>query len=376
MAPFLGGAEVALKRLATGLQEEGHEVCVILGADNDVADQIRSASLPYVISPMCYTDKWHWWRYRSARSHLRRKFRAERPDIVHSNDLNTHQIVSDAASGLGIPRICHHRWLFEGEVIDWLNKFGCDRHIFVSKSIRDAMCSQSHTLAESPVAVVHDGLPIPPMPTSEDRLAARRILNMPLDKTIVIFSGQIIARKGIADLLHAWALLPESSRERANLFIIGDDLENKGQYRLEMQELASDLGIAAQFVGFQSDVYPWLKASNIAVVPSHVEPLGLVSLEAMTCALPVIGGDVGGIPEVVVHDQTGLLVPPHCPEALSKAIDRLLNDPLLATELGGNGRKRCEEHFSLHSHVRAVTEQYQLSLDKSHFNRALEATAK
>ena len=77
-----------------------------------------------------------------------------------------------------------------------------------------------------------------------------------------------------------------------------------------MQGLAAVLGCPARFVGFRKDVPDWLTAADLAVVPSHVEPLGNATLEAMACGLPVVGSEVGGIPEMVVHEETGLLVPP------------------------------------------------------------------
>ena len=98
-----------------------------------------------------------------------------------------------------------------------------------------------------------------------------------------------------------------------------------------MESLARELKCPARFLGFQKDVNDWLLASDIAVVPSHSEPLGNATLEAMAVALPVIGSAVGGIPEMVVHEETGLLVPPHSPDQLAAAIGRLLCDPAART---------------------------------------------
>lgn len=71
---------------------------------------MERAGLRCVYSPMCLTDKWHWLRYMKARNRLRQVVKRYRPDVIHGNDLPTHQIVSDAARGLGIPRVCHHRF--------------------------------------------------------------------------------------------------------------------------------------------------------------------------------------------------------------------------------------------------------------------------
>ena len=117
-APFLGGAEIAAERLALGLRDAGHDVFLILGSRDIVFDRMERLGLRCAYSPICWTDKWHWLRYRRARNALVRLLERERPDVVHSNDLPTHQIVSDAAGRLGIPRVCHHRFPFEGSAID------------------------------------------------------------------------------------------------------------------------------------------------------------------------------------------------------------------------------------------------------------------
>jgi len=362
MAPFVGGAEIAAERLALGLRAQGHDVTFLLGRPGAVQERLEKAGLRYTISPMYHTDKWHYPRYWLARRRLRRILFAQRPDVVHSNDLPTHQIVSDAANGLGVPRICHHRFPFPGPAIDWLNKYGAERHLFVSRALMDEMCGQSTQLFSASRSVVYDGLPLPPYPTTEERQQARNALGLPSDRVVATFAGQIIERKGVADLIQAWCLLDPTLRETAELLIIGDDLQGQGRYRAAMQELALQLDCPARFVGFQKNVGTWLLASDLAVVPSHVEPLGNATLEAMSYALPVIGGAVGGIREMVIHEQTGLLVPPRTPDRLAAALTTLLAHAATRRRYGDQGRLRCEELFSLQAHVRAVCQEYQQTL--------------
>lgn len=360
-APFIGGAEVALERLALGLGEAGHEVLVVVGEENEVLERLTAAGVRCVYSQMYLTDRWHWLRYVRARRRLRRLLREQMPDLVHSNDLPTHQFVSAAARGLNVPRVTHHRYPFGGVALDWMNKYGCERHLFVSQALMNDVCRASETIAASPRGVVYDGLAIPALPTPKDRAAARAGLGLPRDKTIVTFAGQIVERKGVADLLHAWARLARW-HARAELVVIGDDLEGQGKYLAEMKHLAQTLNCPARFAGFQKNVPLWLMASDIAVVPSHVEPLGNATLEAMSYALPVIGGNVGGIPEMIVDQETGLLTPARDPEQLALAIEQLLFDEPLRRQLGAAARRRCEERFSLAAHIESIVEQYQLAL--------------
>jgi glycosyltransferase involved in cell wall biosynthesis len=319
---------------------------------------MRAAGLRCKHQPIYFTDKWHWLRYRKARNKLRRVLQSERPDIVHSNDLPTHQIVSDAVRGTHIPEVCHHRWVFDGPATDWLNKYGAVRHLFVSRFLLAQLSGGSERLRRSNLSVVYDGLRLPPAPVEVDRQRARQQLGFATDRVLVIFAGQIVERKGVADLLRAWRMLDARLRGKAELLIVGEDLENKGAYRAAMEQLAAQLTCDARFVGFQKHVDQWLLASDIAVVPSHVEPLGNATLEAMSFALPVLGSTAGGIPEMVVHEETGLLVPPRTAPELAAALARLIADADLRLRLGARGRQRCEEHFDLHGHVRAVLHEY------------------
>jgi glycosyltransferase involved in cell wall biosynthesis len=363
-APFLGGAEVAVERLALGLAGAGHDVLLVVGTDGEALERFRRAGIRCEFVPQRFTDKLKWLPYRRSRNALLEVLRREQPDLVHSNDLPTHQMTGDAAGRLGIPRVCHHRWIFEGPAIDWLNKYDAERHLFVSRALMKMLSRESQRLAASPRAVVYDGLPIPPLPTAADRADCRRKLELPADRPVVLFAGQIIERKGVADLLHGWSLL-ESWHGRAELVIVGDDLEGQGAYRREMEALAGELRFPVRFVGFQKNVPEWLTAADVVLVPSHAEPLGNATLEAMAFGLPVVGGNVGGIPEMIVDGETGILIPPRSPRDLADAVERLLLDAELRQRMGQAARARCEELFSLEAHVEAVLREYELVLDRA-----------
>jgi len=180
----------------------------------------------------------------------------------------------------------------------------------------------------------------------------------------VTFAGQMIERKGVADLLLAWRRLDSWAREAAELLLVGDDIQNGGSYRVAMEALAAELRCPARFLGFRSDVDDWITASDIAVVPSHVEPLGNATLEAMSHARPVIGSAVGGIPEMVLNERTGLLVPPRSPEQLASALSRLIGDTAVRNRFGDEGRRRCEAVFSLEAHTRGVLRSYDRVLSR------------
>jgi glycosyltransferase involved in cell wall biosynthesis len=362
LAPFIGGAEIAAERSALGLLRAGHDVFMLLGREGAVGERFEKAGLRCVYTPMRFTDRWRFWHYFQDRSRIFSVLRSERPDILHANDLPTHQAVAGAAHGLPIARLCHHRQVFNGKAIAWFDKFGAHHHVFVSRALMEELCAASPPLAAKSRAVLYDGLELPAPPTPDDRKAARRRLHLSIDRCQVLFAGQIIVRKGVADLLEAWAKLPMLMQEKADLLIVGEDLENHGAYRTEMERLANNLGVNARFCGFQKNIGDWLMAVDLAVVPSHVEPLGNATLEAMSYALPVIGGKVGGIPEMIRDQETGLLVPAKDPAQLAEALRVLLTDVNLRARLGAAGRVRCEKEFSLMAHTEALVREYSRTL--------------
>jgi hypothetical protein len=89
------------------------------------------------------------------------------------------------------------------------------------------------------------------------------------------------------------------------------------------------------------------------------EPFGIINLEAMACERPVVASAVGGIPEVVVPEKTGLLVPPADPRALADALNRVQRDPALGRAMGLASRRRVEEQFSLTSIAARTQQMYQ-----------------
>jgi glycosyltransferase involved in cell wall biosynthesis len=113
------------------------------------------------------------------------------------------------------------------------------------------------------------------------------------------------------------------------------------------------------FLGHRDDVPEILAALDVLVhVPSAPEPFGRVVAEAMAVGKPVVAARAGGLPEIVEHEVTGLLVPPGDPSACAAAVLRLLADPALRARLGTAGRRRAEERFDPAAHAERVVAAY------------------
>lgn len=365
LAPFIGGAEIAMKRLAIGLMDRGHSVVCALGAKNEVSGLLTQSGVRWVHYSMPHTDKLRWPVYWNARRKFRQFLRRENVDILHCNDLPSFQMPSDSAYSLGIKRVCHHRFVFDAEAIQWFVRRPADCHVFVSDGLGQDLFRIYPGLRDEPWVVNHDGLALPELISKDGKREMVHTLGLPKDKVLVLFAGQIIERKGVQYLIHAWRRLAPELREKAHLIFIGDDLAGRGAYQDKMKKLAAELGVEADFRGFQNNVDEWLGAADVVCVPSLMEPLGNAVLEAMAHGKPVIGSRVGGIPEMIKNRDTGFLVPPEDKDALSGKLAVLISNLDMREAMGVSARKKCESEFNLDAHARRAESLYQKLLGRS-----------
>jgi len=148
-------------------------------------------------------------------------------------------------------------------------------------------------------------------------------------------------RKGIRYLVSAFTKVLDDY-PRARLMIVGDGEERRN---LEKQIRSLDLGGQVELLGNRRDIRGLMNSFDVFVLPSLWEPFGLVIAEAMACGKPVVATTAGGIPEIVDHGVTGLLVPPADAGRLADALLVLLRDVDRRRQMGRAGRQRFLEHF-------------------------------
>ena len=117
--------------------------------------------------------------------------------------------------------------------------------------------------------------------------------------------------------------------------------------------------------GELEDVTPLVHAADVIVVPSRKEGQGIVALEAMAARKPVVASHVGGLPELILNGETGLLVPPNDPAALNEALRALAASPALRSQMGKRGRERVDRHFTLDAMVERLSAIYRESVQSS-----------
>ncbi len=197
---------------------------------------------------------------------------------------------------------------------------------------------------------------------------ARQRLGFDPDDKIAFYVGRFDRRKGIETLVRAAAECKTRATGQLKLIIGGgsrpDKADGRERRRIEgiVEEL--ELGDIASFPGriSDADLPAYFAAADVCVLPSHYEPFGLVPLEAMACWTPVIASKVGGLQYSVVHEATGLLVPPKDAAGFAKALDRVLGDSQWRDRLGKAARSRVENEFSWTSVAGQLAELYETLL--------------
>lgn len=172
--------------------------------------------------------------------------------------------------------------------------------------------------------------------------------------------GRICPWKGQTIFLQAAAEVYKRF-PRTRFQIIGAALFKEQQYEQEMRELARTLGLedAVEFTGFRNDVPDLMRKLDILVHASTTgEPFGQVIVQGMAAGKPVVATNGGGVPEIVIHGVTGLLVPMRDAPAMSSAICALLDSPDMAAAMGRAGRIRVLEHFTIEQSARKVEGAY------------------
>jgi colanic acid/amylovoran biosynthesis glycosyltransferase len=176
---------------------------------------------------------------------------------------------------------------------------------------------------------------------------------------LIIAVGRLIAKKAFANLVRACRLLAERGKSFQCEIIGEGPLEN--ELRAQIEQVGLQNRVALPGAKPQRDVRQRLAAANVFVLPSMVDPQGgmdnlpTVIMEAMATGLPVISTDIGGIPEMVVQNETGFLVRPGDAVEVAGAIEKVFDDGLLAQKLGLAGYERARKLFSIEQNVRDLS---------------------
>lgn len=232
----------------------------------------------------------------------------------------------------------------------WISVSNADRLTLIERGIA----------AAHKICTVHNGVDSSFLPR-RDPMVTRRSLSIPDGVPVVVQVGRLSTQKGPKYFLQAAARALKQNPD-IRFLLVGD-----GPLREKMQGLARRLSAtpSVTFLGWREDADDVMASADLVVLSSLWEGLPYVLLEAMALGKPVIASNVGGNPELVEHERTGLLVTPRDEALLARAILALIGDPVTARGMGQAGKQRVREHFSL-VEMTKLTQQVYDSLLSSH----------
>jgi glycosyltransferase involved in cell wall biosynthesis len=358
----IGGADVALLRLVRGLDQSRFAATVVLPAEGPLTEALRASGCDVVVLPGLmnlsrHKGLWNLVRYGAnfprAVAALAHLIRGRGIDLVHSNTLHTLQGFV-AARLTRTPHVWHVREIvLQSRLARSVEGFLAPRFsaavVTVSDAARAMFLDRRGRLPRN-VATLYDGVDTRCFVPGYDGSGVRRELGLDPEALLVGFVGRLDHWKGVDVFLRASAICTKCSPE-ARFVVIGGAVEGREEVARQLEQLAQRLGIddVVRFAGWRygPDAMPAVFAAlDIVVLPSTwPEPFGLVLVEAMASAKPVIASNHGGPVEVCVPGATGLLVRPGDPEALASTMLELLHDPDRRARMGQQGRARVEEHF-------------------------------
>ena len=205
-----------------------------------------------------------------------------------------------------------------------------------------------------PMTAIHNGTRLPNVPTTSTKLASRQLLDIPDGIRVVSFVGRLSPQKGIKTLIDVARRTLDGTVDVV-FIVVGD-----GELRPMVESLAQEYEGRVLLFGAQRDVSVFYDVSDVLLIPSPMEGLPMVLLEALAHGIPVVASKVGGIPEVVINGYNGFLCNPADSDEMHRCILQILSDRTLQQELGYHARLTIESGFSL-AHMAEETYRVYLS---------------
>lgn len=333
-----GGQNQALLT-ALGVQARGHRVVMVAHPDGELRRRATPLVETVPIGPHGEVDLRAGWQ-------LARLLRRWQPDVLHAHDPHA---VALGALALSISPRGPRPALVAARRVDFhirANTFSQWKYRqvqrFITASAAIAEMLHEDGIERDRIVVVHEGVDIDRV----QQLATANIHEqfwLPVGVPVVGNTAALVPHKGQKHLIDA-AVLVRRQVPDAHFIILGEG-ELRGALERQVKELHLEKHVLLP--GFRTDVLALLKAFDVFVMSSVTEGLGTSLLDAMAAARPIVATRAGGIPEVVVHGETGLLVPARDAHQMADAIVTMLRDRALREQFGRAGLRRVRAEFSV-----------------------------
>ena len=354
-----GGAERFAVGLASHLPADRFDVWVCSTRESDprAERQLAQAGVHHV--NLGRRTKWDFYRLAGVATLLRR----QRFDILHTHKFGSNVWGSLIGSACRVPVIVahEHSWAYEGEPLRaWLDGRViarlATRVIAVSRADARRMVSVEGIPERKIVTISNGYVPANGSPAGD---GLRSELGLTPRTPLIAVAALLRPEKRLDLLLDAHARVLRTIPD-AHLAIAGD-----GECRPQLERQATELGLNGRvhFLGRRSDVDNILQTADVAALTSDREGSPLLMFECMASATPLVATDVGGIPDVVEHGATGLVVPRRDPDSLAAALISLLANPSLCAEIGAAARRKLDG-YTIDATAAKFAELYETLVDR------------
>ena len=336
------GGEQQTLWLCQGLQRRGHQIFLACQPDSPLMERALRVGLS--VNPVAMRGEWDVMAVRK----LVRLIRRQAIEVVHFHTAHAHTLGLLAAQRAGVPvRVLTRRVDFHihrHPLNRW--KYGPALMVIVaiSDGIRKVLLEDG--IAPERVITVRSGIDLARIRKVGDTSGLRGEFGISGDCLVVGMVAALAPHKDHRNFLEAAALVKKKV-PRVRFLVVGEGSLKAGLLRLT-QKL--DLTREVIFTGFRDDVLEITGLVDIFVLSSYLEGMGTVLLDAMALGRPVVATEVGGIPEIVIDGENGLLVPPRNPSALADAVMQLAADGDLRRRMGRSSQERAR-HFDVENMV-------------------------
>jgi glycosyltransferase involved in cell wall biosynthesis len=345
-ADVFAGTERHMFDLACALKDQGLQTAIACPTPAPLADKAAAVGIDVVSIQKGGLIDWPAVRT------LRRLLKSNAVDIVHAHNGRTALSAAIAVTLARRGRCVATQHFLQPNHVSlhgpkavlshgahrWVSR-ATHRFVAISEAVRDEMLRRAETPAAK-IITVPNGMTDPAVDALTSPAEIRRELGLSEDVPLVVCAARLEEEKDVASLIDAMSTVVVA-HPSAVCVVAGEGSQKDALLeRVEKKGLCN----AVRLLGFRPDVLALINAADVFILPSPAEPFGLVLLEAMALGKPVVATQAGGPLEIVVPEETGLLVPPANPNALAQAVCRLLDDLQLRQSMGHKGRERfCSE---------------------------------
>lgn len=337
--------------LARELQKKGYPFFFVVQPEGPLYQKAQQAGLP--LFPLKIRSEFDL----GAIFRLARAMKRHKCILAHFHDAHAVAVGSSAARFAKVPlRIISRRVDFplKRNIIS-RRKYShkVDAIIAISEGVKKVLVEGG--IAPQRIEVIPSGIDFSPFEEVTSRDFLRREFSFSPDSYLVGIVAHLEDHKGHKYLMEATKILKVWT-PKIKLIVVGS-----GSLRMELDRQVRALGVEdiVFFLGFREDIPQILSSLDLFVLSSYLEGMGSSLLDAMACRLPVVATEAGGIPEVVIHRETGLLVPPRDPLALAQAILKLYDDRALAQRLGERGFEVVHAKYSAEAMAGRIISLYE-----------------